>query len=187
MAIIHLISGLPGSGKTTKCKELAKLCPLIRMSPDEWMQASGISLRDASARESIEELQFKLALVLLDRGIDVAIEWGTWSRIERIEILLAAKERGHEVKGYFLNPPIEVLRQRLDIRDRELPESDQVLVSELELIFTMFELPESEEMSLYSEVWFDKPTADKYKSWFEISPPMPNKLGSKRPTRVTRN
>ena len=158
MAILHLISGLPGSGKTTKSKEISELVPIVRMSPDEWMQASGIPLRDSSARESIEKFQLDLAWDLLDRGIDVAIEWGTWSKSERVAILLAAKKRGHAVKGYFLTPSTEELRRRLDIRDRELPEIDQVSEGELEVIAKKFQLPESEEISMYSEVWFDYPS-----------------------------
>lgn len=155
MAVLHLISGLPGSGKTTKAKEISEVSPVVRMSPDEWMRASGIPLRDSASRELIEQFQFELTLTLLAQGLDVVIEWGTWSRSERIKILIATKERGHLVKGYFLSPTLQDLRQRLDIRDRELPETDQVSVGELEAIAKMFENPESEEISMYSEVWFD--------------------------------
>jgi predicted kinase len=39
-----VITGLPGSGKTTLAVELAASVPSVRMCPDDWMTASGIDL-----------------------------------------------------------------------------------------------------------------------------------------------
>ena len=39
-----VITGLPGSGKTTMATELAHAMPACRMWPDDWMRASGIDL-----------------------------------------------------------------------------------------------------------------------------------------------
>ena len=33
---MHLMVGLPGSGKTTRAKELERALPAVRLTPDEW-------------------------------------------------------------------------------------------------------------------------------------------------------
>jgi predicted kinase len=35
-AIVYLIVGLPGAGKTTQAKELEISAPALRLTPDEW-------------------------------------------------------------------------------------------------------------------------------------------------------
>ena len=49
-----VITGLPGSGKTTLAAALADSMPACRMWPDDWMMASGIDLWDESAPAQIE-------------------------------------------------------------------------------------------------------------------------------------
>ena len=36
MATLHLMVGLPGSGKTTEAKRIAAECGALRLTPDEW-------------------------------------------------------------------------------------------------------------------------------------------------------
>jgi len=63
-----VITGLPGSGKTTSATELAATLPACRMCPDDWMMASGIDLWDQAARARIESFQLALTLDLLRAG-----------------------------------------------------------------------------------------------------------------------
>ena len=35
-AIVYLIVGLPGAGKTTRAKQLEVNAPALRLTPDEW-------------------------------------------------------------------------------------------------------------------------------------------------------
>ncbi|MFP3901784.1 MAG: AAA family ATPase [Acidimicrobiia bacterium] len=56
---LAIITGLPGSGKTTLATELATAMPAVRMSPDEWMMSSGIDLWNASIRDRIEQFQLE--------------------------------------------------------------------------------------------------------------------------------
>lgn len=89
-----VITGLPGSGKTTLAAELAASMPACRMCPDDWMMASGIDLWDESARARIEGFQLALSLDLLRNGHNGIIEWGTWAREERDALRDAARSIG---------------------------------------------------------------------------------------------
>lgn len=151
-----MISGPPGAGKTTKALEVVDEFHAIRFSPDEWMQASGISLRDSRARELIENTQLKIGLNLLKSNRDVVIEWGTWSRTERLTIVEAVTALGHQVWGYFLLPNLEELILRAERRDRKYPPGDRLSRSEIEVNLESFQTPESDELAMYSRYWLEK-------------------------------
>ena len=89
-----VITGLPGSGKTTLARELANSMPASRMCPDEWMMTAGIDLWNERARCQIEACQLTVSLDLLREGRHVVIEWGLWTRSEREVIRNAAEAIG---------------------------------------------------------------------------------------------
>jgi len=154
MATLHLVSGPIGAGKTTKAKEIALHTRAALMSPDEWMNNSGVPLRFSEVRALIEEAQFKVAEFLLSQDRDVVIEWGTWSRQERIEILTKAKALGHNVAGYFLTPDLNTLIQRVESREANWSDSDRVTSDEVASAARSFENPKDDELELYAETWF---------------------------------
>jgi len=93
---------LPGSGKTTTAKQLALHRRGFRLGPDEWMTALGANLWDSRMRERIESLQWSVAQDLLQIGMTVIIEWGTWARTERDALRLRARELGASVELQYL-------------------------------------------------------------------------------------
>ncbi len=145
-----VITGLPGSGKTTVALELAASMPAARMCPDDWMAASGIDLWDGDARASIEQLQLGLALKLLAAGQNVIIEWGVWSREERDVLRDAARAVGASVELRYLTAPVDELWRRIVERDREGGwASRSITREELDEWHGRYETPSVEELATY--------------------------------------
>ncbi|HQU83558.1 MAG TPA: ATP-binding protein [Pyrinomonadaceae bacterium] len=103
--ILHLICGLPGSGKTTLAKQIAA-SGAIRFCPDEWIKDIWNETAETEGnefRDVIEQLQWKMAKEILQKSVDVIIEWGTWGRDEREKLRDEAREIGAKVKFYYLD------------------------------------------------------------------------------------
>src|SRR5437868_759318 len=107
MVLLHLMCGLPGSGKTTLAKKLEKERCALRLCPDEWIVALyGEDIardRDRlyAVRDPVEALQWQLAEQALAREVDVILESGFWSRRERDHMRARAKELNATVELHF--------------------------------------------------------------------------------------
>src|SRR6185436_6922641 len=116
-----IVCGLPGSGKTTLAKWLEGQLGAVRLAPDEWMDALGIDLYDQESREKVEALQWTFGQALLERGLVVIVEWGTWARSERDALRLGARALGAAVELHHVSAPPDVLFERIQRRGRENP------------------------------------------------------------------
>jgi len=114
-----LLTGLPGSGKTTLAIQLAASLPACRMCPDDWMMASGIDLWDEVTRARIEAFQADMSLELLRGGQNVVIEWGLWAREERDALRNAGRMIGAQVELHYLTAEADELWKRIVKRDLE--------------------------------------------------------------------
>jgi len=149
IARLIIVCGLPGSGKTTLARQLERDRPGLRLCPDEWMEALGISIWDTAARGRTEALQWELAQQLLAQPAasqTVIIEWGTWARSERDTLRLRARELGAAVELHYLTAPPEVLFDRIQRRAREDP---PITADQVHSWATTFQPPTQDELALY--------------------------------------
>lgn len=142
--------GLPGAGKTTLAVRLARNLRAIRLCPDEWMMELGIDLFDEEGRTRIEHLQWHLAQELLRLDNRVIIEWGLWGRSERDGLRDRARELGAGVELRFLDPPLDVLWERVKSRGMEQRWGYRAIeLQELEHWFSALERPGDDELALF--------------------------------------
>ena len=148
---LFLMCGLPGAGKTTRAKQLEEEYQAVRLTPDDWLEA--INQPDWTRqdherlRDPLESLQWSIAERLLELGVNVIIDWRLWGRDERDNLRERAKRFGARVEVQFLDPPREVLVERLAERRRGASDlSFYVSDEELDLWDAGFQRPTAEEL-----------------------------------------
>ncbi|RBQ17238.1 ATP-binding protein [Spongiactinospora rosea] len=147
-----LLCGLPGSGKTTLAKRLAREIPAVRLCPDEWMADLGIDPFDEPARDRLERRFSKHAQDLLRLGQSVILEFGFWTQAERDEKRLSARALAVPVELHYLAASIDELRHRLEARDRDRqPGAVPVSREALEEYAKLFQTPDDDELGLFDE------------------------------------
>lgn len=145
-ARLIIVCGLPGSGKSTYARQRQADARAIRLCPDEWMDTLSLDVWDAERREKIERLQWQFGQQLLDLGVTIIIEWGTWERAERDALRLRARDLGAAVELHYLSAPIDVLFDRVQRRGMENP---PIKREELLRWANAFQAPTAEEQALF--------------------------------------
>jgi predicted kinase len=130
MATLHLMVGLPCSGKTTLARTLEQELQALRLTPDEWqIPLFGQDAEDSQhdARHSlIEALLWNIAARALELGINVILDYGFWAREEREDYRLRAQRLGAASEVHYLDvPPDELLRR---LAQRNAQPSEQCFV-----------------------------------------------------------
>ena len=149
-ATLHLMCGLPCSGKTTAARAIEAEVSALRLTPDEWIQQlygdlSGEALD--GARDPVEHVLWELAARVLVLGVDVILDFGFWSRAEREEFRLRARRLGARSELHFSDVSEQELLRRLAARTADPPPGtfsiDEGL---LQTWFELFEPPSGEEL-----------------------------------------
>ena len=121
MATLHLMVGLPCSGKTTLARALEQKYSALRLTPDEWqVRLFGQDATDPEhdARHGlIEALQWEVAERALALGTNVILDFGFWAREEREDFRARAKQLGASSEVHFLDVPSDELLRRLADRN----------------------------------------------------------------------
>lgn len=151
-ATLVLLCGLPGAGKTSRAKKLAKEMPAIVMSPDQAMYERGISFFDEKARTKIETEQWQRAKKLLKEGYNVVLENGFWDRSERDQLRLESHSMGVRIELHFLDVPFEELWRRIDARNKHETRTGALLTRErLEQLAKHMQVPDAAELALFDK------------------------------------
>ena len=150
-----LMCGLPGAGKTTLAEQLAAERGALRLTKDDWLWAIGTTPWDVSTGARIEEQLWRLAQESLTLGLGVVLDFGLWTRIERIEMRTAARAIGADVELHYVTAPIDELWRRLEERNARPPWNEcPIGRSDLDTWVEQFEEPDDDELGS-----FDPPPA----------------------------
>lgn len=148
MAVMVLIVGLPGAGKTSWARRLEEERKAIRLTPDEWMDALFNASEVDGRRWVLEsEMLWGVAARALELGVDVILDYGCWSEEERDLFRTRAQQLGASAEIVVLDLPLQVLWERLQQRNENLPDATfPVTREELEEWNSMFEVPTADEV-----------------------------------------
>jgi predicted kinase len=156
MATLHLMVGLPCSGKTTLAKKLEHEHSALRFTPDEWhTRLFGLDLEDFEAHNArhdlIEKMLWEVAARALRLGVNVILDFGFWTLEERNFFRTRAAELGANCQIHFMDVSKTELLERLKLRNANLPEGIfSIPESTLEEWMTWFQAPSLEEFQLNS-------------------------------------
>lgn len=154
MATVHLISGLPCSGKTTYSNVLHESVGGVILTLDQWLITiygkyliSEIGQPEHIKRVVIcRELMWERATEVLTAGMDVILDDGFFWRSDRLKYYAMVQEAGFRTHIHALLIPLDVLRQRIERRNARLPKwnfwIDPTL---LESFISQYEIPLEDE------------------------------------------
>lgn len=157
-ATVYLICGFIGAGKTTFAKKLEERTGAVRITKDEWSirligndpAFDGYAEWDAKVIGLSRDFAFYLA----GKGINVIMDEGFWGKEEREDLKRQISTIGAEVVMYYVDTPIETIRDRVTKRNSNLTkESFEISREMLEGYLALWQPPgEDENYRLASEL-----------------------------------
>jgi predicted kinase len=150
MAIVHLIAGLPGAGKSTYAQQLQLRTGAVVFTLDRFLitMFGRYDVPDVGGAEHVRrvlacrEAIWMSAEKLLARGSDVILDDGYFLREHRRKVVDAAVALGAAAKIHFIDTPLAEIRRRLADRNQNLPVYNFAIGPEtLEGCLRLFETP----------------------------------------------
>ena len=148
MAMLFLIVGLPGAGKTMRAKSLAAEHAALRLTPDAWMIPLFGDPQPAGRRDVLEGRLIWVALEALRLGTNVVLDFGFWSRDERSSLRWLAGSVGASCQVVYL--PVDRATQLERIQDRWKQTPDQTFVmteADVDRWRAQFDVPDAAELA----------------------------------------
>lgn len=99
---LYVIVGLPGSGKTTRARQLEGERRALRLTPDEWMIPLFGESEGDGKRDVLEGRLVWLATRALRVGVNVILDFGVWGKDERSALRCLAAEAGADCRLVYL-------------------------------------------------------------------------------------
>ncbi|MEM6431518.1 MAG: AAA family ATPase [Deinococcota bacterium] len=151
MATLHLMCGLPCSGKTTRAKQLELEHSALRLTPDEWHTRlygqDALEPEHDDRHNLIESMLWEVAARILSLETNVILDFGFWGKWERDNYRSWAAEVGASSEIHFLDVPNHELLERLKARNTQLPEGAfKISEAQLKAWMGIFEVPSADEL-----------------------------------------
>ena len=129
MPTLHLICGLPCSGKTTYANHLRAGAKGAVFTIDDWLITAFGQYSIATVGEdehtrrvlACRRLIWHSTVELLRRSVDVVLDDGFFFREHRMRYVELATEAGAGTVVHFVDAPIATIRGRLEKRNAHLP------------------------------------------------------------------
>jgi predicted kinase len=122
--IVYIICGFIGAGKTTFAKKLEEKTGAVRITKDEWLihliGNDPLIDRFEEYNDKFCELSRGVAFQLVEKGIDVIIDEGFWAKEQRVELRRRIDAIGAKEVLYYVEAPIETIRERVVGRNNNL-------------------------------------------------------------------
>ena len=119
---LHLMVGLPCSGKTTYAQRHSDEWQAMVFTPDEWqipLFGDDFGQKEHDERHSaIERLMWQAATRLLSLGVNVVLDYGFWAKEERDGLRRWALKEGIRCEIHYMDTPLEEIGRRLEERNQ---------------------------------------------------------------------
>jgi predicted kinase len=147
-AMLLLMVGLPGAGKTTRAKQLAAMHRALRLSPDEWMIPLFDRTQPDGKRDVLEGLLITVALQALRVGTSVVLDFGLWSRDERSALRWLARSAGASCQVIYLPVDKDVQRAQITHRQATAPhQTFPMTEADIDRWREQFQVPDAAELA----------------------------------------
>ena len=151
MATLHLMVGIPCSGKTVLARKIEHERTALRLTTDEWhvrLFGQDAEEPEHNARHTlIEAMLWNIASRALELGTNVILDFGFWAREEREDYRLRAKRLGASSEVHFLDVPEDELLRRLAVRNSQpSQESFHIPEDSMKPWIEFFQRPTPEEL-----------------------------------------
>ena len=158
MAKVYMTCGKICSGKSTYADGLRRRFKGVVLSVDEITLAlfpEGVGEMHDTYVERAESYLFAKSLELIEVGIDVILDWGFWTKVNRDKAKEFYKVRGIDTEMHYIDVCDETWKQRLAYRNAkvEAGETEAYYVDEnLATKFAaIFETPDKDEINIWSK------------------------------------
>ena len=143
MSKIHLLHGLPGTGKSTYARTLHTETNAVILNHDEWMTTlygdNPPAEHFADYHQRVLNLIWKMTAEFVLRDIDVILDHGFWTRTSRDQARAKAHEFGANPKLYTMVCPSAMADVRVLKRGQNSPDTLYIDQAALDLFRSRYE------------------------------------------------